>query len=415
MGATLVNLSSGATGRMSGMVEGVSALAAFALLGGLIAWVPVAALAAILIVIGVRMIDRSSLHFLHSRGTLLDFMVIASVVTTALTVSLIAASAIGVLLAIMLFIREQVSNNVVRRRVLGNQTFSKRVRTRDEMASLVQHGDQVVVCELQGSLFFGTTQQLYSALESDLKTRRFIILNMRRVQTVDVTAAHMLEQVRQMLAERDGRLILADIPVKSPSGLDIRAYLEEVGLLVPQAQGHRVKVFSAVDAALEWTEDLIINEAALETSVEHALELRDIELFRNRKAETLTALEACMEKRTVPAGCAIFLQGDAGDELFLIRRGAVRILLPVNETQNHHLGTFGRGAFFGEMGFLDGATRSANAVAFSETELYVLSRKVYDQFAEVHRKAALALMEGIASTLSSRLRYTTAELRALEA
>jgi SulP family sulfate permease len=93
----------------------------------------------------------------------------------------------------------------------------------------------------------------------------------------------------------------------------------------------------------------------------------------------------------------------------------VRILLPVNETQNHHLGTFGRGAFFGEMGFLDGATRSANAVAFSETELYVLSRKVYDQFAEVHRKAALALMEGIASTLSSRLRYTTAELRALEA
>jgi SulP family sulfate permease len=273
----------------------------------------------------------------------------------------------------------------------------------------------VSVCELQGSLFFGTTQQLYSALEADLKTRRFIILNMRRVQTVDVTAAHMLEQVRQMLAERDGRLILADIPAKSPSGLDIQAYLEEVGLLVPQAQGHRVKVFSAVDAALEWTEDLTINEAALQHTVEHALELRDIELFRHRKDETLTALEACMEKRTVPAGSPIFLQGDAGDELFLIRRGAVRILLPVSATQNHHLGTFGRGAFFGEMGFLDGAARSANAVAFSETELYVLSRKVYDQFAEVHRKAALALMEGIASTLSSRLRYTTAELRALEA
>jgi SulP family sulfate permease len=414
MGATLVNLSSGATGRMSGMVEGVSALAAFALLGGLIAWVPVAALAAILIVIGVRMIDRGSLHFLHSRGTVLDFLVIASVVTTALTVSLIAASAVGVLLAIMLFIREQVSNTVVRRRVLGNQTFSKHVRTREEMASLVQHGDQVVVCELQGSLFFGTTQQLYSALEADLTTRRFIILNMRRVQTVDVTAAHMLEQVRQMLAERDGRLILADIPPKSPSGLDIRAYLEEVGLLVPQAQGHRVKVFGEVDSALEWTEDLIINEAALTQAVEDALELRDIELFRNRKAETLTALEACMEKRTVAAGGNIFSQGEAGDELFLIRRGAVRILLPVSETQRHHLGTFGRGAFFGEMSFLDGAVRSADAVAFSETELYVLSRKVYDQFSEAHRKAALALMEGIASALSSRLRYTNTELRALD-
>lgn len=415
MGATLVNLSSGATGRMSGVVEGFAALAAFALLGWLIAWVPVAALAAILIVIGVRMIDRSSLSFLQARGTFLDFMVIASVVTAAVAVSLITASAIGVLLAIMLFIREQVGNTVVRRRVLGSQTFSKHVRTRDEMASLVQRGDQVVVCDLQGSLFFGTTQQLYSALETDLKTRRFIILNMRRVQTVDVTAAHMLEQVREMLAERDGRLILAGIPVRSPSGLDIHAYLVEVGLLTPRARGHRVKVFSDVDAALEWTEDLIINEAVIEQSVEHAIELREMEVFRHRKTETLHVLEERMEKRTVQAGASIFSQGDLGDELFLIRSGAVRILLPVNDARSHNLGTFGRGAFFGEMGFLDGAMRSANAVAFSQTELYVLPRKVYDQFADEHHKVALALMEGIASTVASRLRYTTAELRALEA
>lgn len=414
MGATLVNLSSGAVSRRSGMIEGIAALAAFALLGALIAWVPVSALAAILIVIGVRMIDRDSLHFLRSRATLLDFLVIAAVVTTALTVSLIAASAIGVLLAIMLFIREQVSNRVVRRRLLGSETFSKRVRTNDEMASLVTHGAQVVVYELQGSLFFGTTQQLYSALESDLKTRRFIILNMRRVQTVDVTAAHMLEQVREMLAERDGRLILADIPAKSPSGIDINAYLVQAGLLVPQAKGHRVKVFGEVDTALEWTEDLIINEAALTPFVESPLDLHEIELFSSRKQKTLATLEASMEKRTVNAGGKIFSRGDGGDELFLIRRGAVRILLPVSETQSHHLGTFGRGSFFGEMSFLDGAARSADAVAFSETELFVLSRKVYDRFAQEHGKTALTLMEGIASTLASRLRYTTAELRVLE-
>ena len=359
------------------------------------------------------MIDRNSLHFLHSRSTLLDFLVIAAVVTTALTASLITASGVGVLLAIMLFIREQVRNRVVRRRLLGSETFSKRVRTRDEMASLVRHGDQVVVCELQGSLFFGTTQQLYSALEADLNTRRFIILDMRRVQTVDLTAAHMLEQVREMLAERDGRLILAGIPVKSPSGLDIQSYLVELGLLVAKPNGHRVKVFGEVDTALEWTEDLIINEAALTHTLENALELHEMELFRQRKEETLVALEACMEKRSVAAGGKIFSLGDMGDELFLIRRGAVRIAVPVNETHSRHLGTFGRGAFFGEMSFLDGAARSADAIAFSETELYVLSRKVYDQFAEAHRKAALALMEGVASTLASRLRYTTAELRVM--
>jgi SulP family sulfate permease len=66
------------------------------------------------------------------------------------------------------------------------------------------------------------------------------------------------------------------------------------------------------------------------------------------------------------------------------------------------------------MAFLDGETRSANAIAFVDTELYVLSRHAFDKFAEEHRKLGLRLMEGIASVLASRLRYTNAELRVLE-
>jgi len=121
-----------------------------------------------------------------------------------------------------------------------------------------------------------------------------------------------------------------------------------------------------------------------------------------------------MEKRSYKSGERIFKRGDTGDELLLIRRGAVRIMLPLNDKQSHHLGTFGRGAFLGEMAFLDGEARSADAVAFTDTELYALSRKTFDQFAEDHKKLALGLMEGLASVLASRLRYTNAELRVLE-
>jgi SulP family sulfate permease len=280
------------------------------------------------------------------------------------------------------------------------------------MEILIEHGDSVAICELQGSLFFGTTNQLYTALEADLKTRRYLILDMRRVQTVDVTAAHMLEQIKDMLAERDGCLIFSQIPQKLPSGRDIRRYLDEVGLI---KDGGTVKVFDEIDQAKEWVEDQIIAAAALELVAETTLALHDIELFKNRKAQTLAALEQHMQLRSFAAGEKIFARGDAGDELFLIRRGAVRILLPINATQSHHLGTFGRGAFFGEMAFLDGETRSADAVVFSDVDLYVLSRQTFDQFAEEHKKVALALMEGIASVLASRLRYTNAELRALEA
>ena len=92
----------------------------------------------------------------------------------------------------------------------------------------------------------------------------------------------------------------------------------------------------------------------------------------------------------------------------------VRIELPLDATRNHHLATFGRGAFFGEMTFLDGDARSADAIAATDTELYVLSRKTFDKLAEEHKKVALKLLEGIASVLAARLRFANAEMRALE-
>jgi SulP family sulfate permease len=411
MGATLVNMSSGAVSRLSGVFEGVLALVAFLVLGALISWVPVAALAAILIVIGVRMIDRHSFQFLKQRSTMLDFAVIAAVVATALTVSLIAASGTGIVLAVFLFIREQIGGAVVRRKVSCNETFSKRVRTHEEMEILVAYGERGVVVELQGSLFFGTTNQLYSALEPELKTRDYVILDMRRVQSVDVTAAHMLDQVKDMLAERHGFLIFSQLPQNLPSGRDMQQYFDQVGLVRPESP---VRVFGELDEALEWVEDRILEDAICNLGEQGALCLNEIELFKDRKAETLAALDQCMEKRSYKAGDKIFKRGDAGDELFLIRKGAVRIMLPISAKLSHHLGTFGRGSFFGEMAFLDGDVRSADAVAFSDTELYVLSRKTFDSVAEEHKKLAVAFMEGLASVLSRRLRYTNAELRVLE-
>ena len=411
MGATLVNISSGAQNRLSGVIEGVMVLVAFLLLGSLISWVPVAALAAILIVIGVRMIDRHSFNLLRQRSTILDFAVIAAVIVTALTVSLIAASGVGIVLAIMLFIREQIGGTIVRRKVYGNEIFSKRVRTHEEMEILVKRGSRVLVVELQGSIFFGTTNQLYAALEPELKTRDYVILDMRRVQTVDVTAAHMLDQVKDMLADRQGFLIFSQLPQSLPSGRDMEQYFDQVGLVRKESP---VRVFAELDDALQWVEDRLIDEAALARGEEKPLELHEIELFKDRKLETLATFEQLIEKRAYRSGEKIFTRGEDGDELFIIRSGSVRIMLPISEKLSHHLGTFGRGAFFGEMAFLDGEVRSADAVVFSDTELYVLSRKTFNLLAEEHKKLALNLMEGVASVLASRLRYTNAELRVLE-
>lgn len=411
MGATLVNLSSGAQTRLSGLVEGVTALITFVLLANLISWVPVASLSGILLVVGFRMIDRHSLHFLKSRDTIMDFVVIASVVACALSVSLIVASGVGVVLAVLLFIREQVHGSVVRRIASGDQSFSKRVRTRDEMNILTERGGRTAVVELQGSLFFGTTSQLFHALEEDLKIRKYLILDMRRVQSVDITVAHMLDQIRDMLFERGGMLIFSQIPERLPNGRDMEKYFDQTGVV---RSGQPVRIFGEVDEAMEWVEDRILEEAALAANEESLLELAEIELFKAHKPETMAELEGNLDTRVIRAGERIFSVGDRGDELFLIRKGTVRIVLPLSNGHTRHIATFGRGAFFGEMTFLDGEARSADAQAFTEAHLYVLSRRAFDAFADNHHRAGLELMERLAAILAGRLRYTNAELRALE-
>ncbi len=412
MGATLVNINSGGATRVSSILEGSLALAAFLLVGGLVAWVPIAALAGILIVVAFRMIDRNSFHLLRQKSTIFDFVVVAAVIVTAVSVNLIAAAGVGLGLAILLFLREQIRGSVVRRKVYGNRTFSKRHRLPEEVAVLEKNGDRTTICELQGSLFFGTTDQLFSELESDLKTKKYVILDMRRVQSVDFTATHMLEQIEAHLAERKGLLIFTHLPANLPTGQDLQTYFDQVGLVKPS---RNVKIFDELDDALEWTEDRILEEEGLlQTGQEPPLNLHEINLLKGFDDDTLKALASCVSEQSFEPGQNVFKHGDTGDEIFLIRRGTVRIVLPLAGGRQHHLVTFSRGDFFGDMAFIDHAMRSADAVASAPTDLYVISRARFDTVAKAYPLMDRKVFWRLARALAIRLRHTDVELRALE-
>ncbi len=407
MGATLVNLSSGAMTRASGLVEGVSALVFALLLSSFIAWIPVAALAGILIVVGIRMIDRGPLRFVQSSATVFDFGVVVTVVVVALTVGLIAASAAGVALAIILFLREQIGGSVVRHKFYVNQMSSSWHRPEAETRVLEKKGDQAVIFELQGSLFFGTTQQLYSQLEPELKSRNFVILDMKRIQSVDVTAAHLLSQVRDSLAERGALLLLSNVRENLPNNRNLREFLAQTGVT---DNPESVRLFSELDSAIEWVEDRLLGEREQNSpETETALELQEMELFKHRKDETLADLEKRLVKRRYAAGDVIYSQGEPGDAIYLIRRGAVKIFAPLGGGRTRHVATFGRGDFFGGLAFLDGLPRGDDAIAAGDTEFFVLSEDEFNTISEEHKKLALTLLQALARSLALRLRHADNE------
>jgi len=413
MGATIVSLNSGSQTRRSGLFEGCFVLLAFVLFGNLIGWLPLAALAGVLMSVAFKMFDWTSFRLLRNRSTLLDFVVIWAVIITAARFSLIAASGMGVALSVIIFLRDQIRSPVLHRKIYGNEISSKKSRLPAQSRALEAYGGETVICELQGTLFFGTTDKLYVELEADLKRCRFVILDMRRVQSVDFTAAHMLELIESLLQERGAFLLFSHMPATFPGGENLEAYFRKVGVTGRQAN---VKLFAELDEAMAWAEDRLLDEHHLleDESAQTPLELAQIELFRGiEPPDSLAAIQACAAGRSVAAGETIFQNGDPGDELFLIRRGEVRIELPVDQGRHRTLAYFGRGNFFGEMGFLDRRPRTASAVATARTDLFVLRRSHFDEVCKERPLLNETVLGRMGAALAVRLRRTNMELRSL--
>ena len=406
MGATLVNKASGGTSRWSGVFQGCWSLIAILVLTPLIAWVPIAALAALLVVIGIKMIDWKSLTFARSKETMVDFVVIVAVVIVANTVGLIAASGLGIGLAILLFIREQIHSTTVRKKSYGNQLFSKHFRTNAERQVLQEQGGQTVIYELQGSLFFGTTDQLYLAIEPEIERARYVVLDFFRVQSIDITAAHMIERIRDRLAENQTVLVLSRLPERLPSGRDLRSYMDRLGI----AHNNLTIVVNEMSDGLEWIENHILEKQGLLFAQPQPLSLGEFEIFTGLDAQTIAQLSACITRRQVAANTCIFKANSPGNELMLIALGQIKITLPLGGNAILHLATLGRGQFFGEISFLDLQPHSADAYAQTDVELLVISRDDFDRISAHHPALNTQVMTCLALAIAARLRHTNSDL-----
>lgn len=411
MGATLVNLNSGGQTRYSGMLVGVTAFFVLLLFGKYIAWIPISSLAGILMVVGIRMIDKKSFELLKSKTTMLDFFVTFAVILSAISYSLITAAGVGIAFAILLFLREQIRTSVIRRKMTIGQIFSKKVRLENEVEILNAKSDTTLVLELQGQLFFGTTDQLLTELEPYLKKCKYIILDLRRVASVDYTAGNLLRQIKARIKTQKGILIFSSVPMSLPTGQNVRKYLEDLGM----AEKKRLKFFDSLDQAVEWVEDHILTaEKIVAKDESQLLEIHEIELFEGLSPDAFSTLSNVMEIKDFKPSETIFSIGDESEEIYFIRKGNVKIVLPLAGGMIHHLATFSRGNYFGDMAFLDKGKRSANAVAADDVSLYVLKRSKFDVIAGDHPKIAGLFFERFAYTISARLRQNNAELKALQ-
>lgn len=137
--------------------------------------------------------------------------------------------------------------------------------------------------------------------------------------------------------------------------------------------------------------------------------LARIPFFSGLDAAALEQVAAGTRTRRFRRGEVIFHSGDAGDGLFVIVSGEVKIALPSETGDEAIIASLRAGDVFGELALLDGAPRSATATALVATETVVLPR---DRF---HALIATepAVPDALLASLAAELRRITTHVEEL--
>jgi len=137
--------------------------------------------------------------------------------------------------------------------------------------------------------------------------------------------------------------------------------------------------------------------------------LHNYDLFSKLSPKQIDRLAACIVTKSVPHGTNIFAKGDPGSSLFAICQGIVKITVPSVDGHDAVFNLINKGDIFGEIALLDGGPRTADAVAVTDCELFVIERRDFLPLIREEPDIALKLIE----ILCARLRRTTEQAESL--
>ena len=175
--------------------------------------------------------------------------------------------------------------------------------------------------------------------------------------------------------------------------LDFRVRLTLKAAEVPGARlsaegGARLGWTSWLKTA-EWSEDdsqVAVSQASLRAFAD-AVRLP----YFGLPPDKLIELVGRMEARQFEENRLIVRQGDAGDSMFVIRRGSARVVRREADGGEAHVGTLREGECFGELSLLTGKARNASVITLSPCELLELRRSDLDEFMSKYPRFAASL------------------------
>ena len=249
VGQTALNVRVGARSRWAGILHGVWMLIIVLLVPGLVGFVPMAVLAALMIVAGISAINLPEAKSIWRTGGAARLSIVATFVAT-LVLSVPMAVAAGVVLTIVLYLRSSASDVRVRELVRLDDGRFAEIKPPRDLAS-----NAVTVLDVDGSLFFAGARSLADALPNPEASKRpVVILRLRGYTSAGATLIEVLDNYADALATVGGRLYLSGVDDEVGKRLRQAGKLDLDGVvhLIPVADIFGASTEQAMAQASAW-------------------------------------------------------------------------------------------------------------------------------------------------------------------
>jgi anti-anti-sigma regulatory factor len=262
-----------------------------------------------------------------------------------------------------------MNRSLIRARFSALERPSRRIYGPAQARLLQAECQRVVLIELEGALFFGSAERLITEAAALAPDCRCLVLDLSQVSMIDASGAMLLQQLSNQLERRAVSLLLAGVSADNERGKRLRTYgCFRAGL----PGGGRADWWPDADRAIEAAEQMLLTEAGLDAS-QTVVPLADTSLMRRLSADQLKRVQERMQVCHLRAGEILFRQGDPGDRLYVLTQGSISIIGGKGPVRQRFV-SFSPGIMIGEMSMLDGAGRSADAIADTDAVVWSLTR-----------------------------------------
>jgi SulP family sulfate permease len=307
--------------------------------------------------------------------------------------------AVGILVAIVLFVINYSRIDVVRNRLSGRIYHSKVERSPAELAVMNRTGHRLQIFVLQGYIFFGTAERLLNQVREALHSTaapleplevHHVLLDFRLVDNIDSSALHAFAKLLKTAEREDVRLVLTHLNAQTAGQFETIDFFS----------GGRAVRFDHLDYGLEWCEEQLLAAAAT-TSVPADINMLLQEILHD--PDKVAVFKTFLVPTPLAEGEALFRAGESSDCIYFIESGRLSILLPQPGGGRLRLRTMGAGTVIGEIGLYADRPRSADAMADRPSTLYRLTYQRFNELETVFPDIARQFHKYVVLSLARRM------------